>query len=66
MASTVAYYREYRIAIYSPGGHFAVITPPRSNAVINFGSKRPKSSVVEGPEICIQRAKIMIDDMIAE
>jgi hypothetical protein len=29
--------RTYRIAIYSPSPHFAVITPPGSNAVISLG-----------------------------
>jgi len=66
MASSIEYHIDYRIAIYSPGGHFAVITPPGSNAVINLGPKQPKSTVVEGAAVCLQRARAIIDALNAQ
>lgn len=63
MPSRVEHYRGYRIAIYSPTGHFAVVTPPGSNAVIEFGAQRPASSVVEGSDVCLDRAKAAVDSI---
>lgn len=63
MPSSVHEYRGYRIAIYSPNWHYAVVTPPGSNRVIEFGNERPTSSVVEGPDTCLIRAKAVIDGM---
>lgn len=63
MPSMVHEFRGYRIAIYSPNSHFAVVTPPGSNNVIRFGSKKPTSTVVEGPLVCVERAKALIEKL---
>ncbi len=57
MPSSVHEYREYRIAIYSPLWHYAVVTPAGSNRVIEFGNDEPTSSVDEGPDVCLTRAR---------
>ncbi|MGF9565081.1 hypothetical protein AAIH70_16325 [Neorhizobium sp. BT27B] len=64
MPSSVHEYRGYRIAIYSPSWHFAVVTPPGSNRVIVFGNEKPTASVVEGSEACLTRAEAVVDGMI--
>jgi hypothetical protein len=56
--------RRYRIAIYSPNWHYAVVTPPGRNRVIEFDEEKPTVSVVAGPDICLSRAKAFIDGMI--
>lgn len=60
MPSMVREYQGYRIAIYSPGGHFAVITAPGSNRVLDLKEMQPRSTVVEGPLACLQRAKALV------
>lgn len=66
MPSLVWEYRGYRIAIYSPISHFAVITPPGSNRIIDLGNRQPRATVVEGPLVCLERAKAAIDELLAE
>jgi hypothetical protein len=61
MPSRVEEHRGYRIAIYSPLNHYAVVTPPGGNAVIDFG-KPAVATVVEGADVCLVRAKTLIDD----
>jgi hypothetical protein len=46
MPSRIEIYRGYRVAVYSPIAHFAVLTPPGSNAVIDLGTRQPRSNVV--------------------
>jgi hypothetical protein len=58
MPSLVREYQGYRIAIYSPISHFAVITPPGSNRII----EQPRATVVEGPLVCLDRAKALSTD----
>lgn len=60
MPSMVCESDGYRIAIYSPGGHFAVITAPASNRVLDLKEKQPRSTVVEGPLVCLQRAEALV------
>lgn len=62
MPAIVREYKGYRIAIYSPSSHFAVITAPGSNRVLD---KQSRSTVVEGPLVCLDRAKALVDDLIA-
>jgi hypothetical protein len=50
----------YRISIYSPNDHFAVITGPGSNAVIDLKQNQPRSTVVEGASVCLDRAEKLI------
>jgi len=50
----------YRISIYSPNDHFAVITGPGSNAVIDWRENQPRSTVVEGAAVCLDRAEKLI------
>lgn len=64
MPSHVESYRDYRVAVYSPGGHFAVITAPGSNAVLDLKDRQPRSTVVEGADICLARAKTVVDRRI--
>jgi len=64
MPSSVHEYREYRIAIYSPLWHYAVVTPPGSNRVIEFGNDVPTASVVEGPDVCLARARAVVDQLV--
>jgi len=59
-------FQGYRITIYSPSGHFAVITPPGSNAVMQLGNRRPESTVVEGKLACLDRARALIVTMKSE
>ncbi len=66
MPAMVREYKGYRIAIYSPSSHFAVITAPGSNRVLDLQEKQPRSTVVEGPLVCMDRAKALVDDLIAE
>lgn len=54
------------IAIYSPISHFAVITPPGSNRVLNLRDQQPRATVVEGPLVCLDPAKAVVDGMVAE
>jgi hypothetical protein len=61
MPARVDTYKEYRIAIYSPGEHFAVVTPPGGNAVLAFRGGRPEASRLEEAEVCLERAKRAID-----
>lgn len=63
MPSIVEIYKGYRIAVYSPQGHYAVVTPPGGNAVIDFGSRRPTATIVEGAEICLERARALVDEL---
>lgn len=63
MPANVEQYKGYRIAIYSPGEHFAVVTPPGGNAVIDFVHGRPEASRLEGAEVCLERAKAAIDGL---
>jgi hypothetical protein len=56
-------YKGYRIVIYSPLDHKAVIMPPGRNAVMDFGDRQPSATVVEGLEVCLQRAKSLIDEL---
>jgi hypothetical protein len=58
-------FKGYRIAIYSPSSHFAVVTAPGSNRVLDLKEKEPRSTVVEGPLVCLDRAKALVDDLIA-
>jgi hypothetical protein len=62
MPSMVREYRQYRIAIYSPSDHFAVVTPPGGNSVIKFDGPA-RSGVVEGPLVCLARAQALIDGL---
>jgi len=64
MPSAVRDFRGYRIAIYSPSGHFAVITPPGSNRVIDLGEKQPRATIVEGPLVCLSRAEELIETLL--
>lgn len=66
MPSAVHEFNGYRIAIYSPLSHFAVITPPESNLVIDLGQRQPRSTVVEGPLVCLARAEALIEEFVAE
>ena len=65
MPAMVRDYKGYRIAIYSPSSHFAVITGPGSNRVLDFQEKQPRSTVVEGPLVCLDRAESSVDALIA-
>ncbi|TWF49494.1 hypothetical protein [Neorhizobium alkalisoli] len=66
MPSIVHEYKGYRIAIYSPSGHFAVICPPGSNRVIDFKERQPRATVVEGPLVCLERAQALVESLAAE
>ena len=66
MPSLVREYRGHRIAIYSPSDHFAVVTPPGGNRVIDFKGRQARSSVVEGPLVCLDRAQALIDGLLGE
>ncbi|TDK29912.1 hypothetical protein E2F50_22235 [Rhizobium deserti] len=50
----------YRVAIFSPGGHFGVVTPPGSNRVLDLGEMQPRSTVVKRPLVCLERAKAVV------
>lgn len=65
MPGTVHEYKGYRIAIYSPSSHFAVITAPGSNQLIDLQEKQPRSTVVEGPLVCLDRAEALVDALTA-
>ncbi len=65
MPAMVREYNGYRIAIYSPSSHFALITAPGSNRVLDLQEKQPRSTVVEGPLVCMDRAKTLVEDLIA-
>jgi len=64
MPATVHEYKGYRIAIYSPSSHFAVITAPGSNRVLDLQDKQPRSTVVEGPLVCLDQAEALVDALI--
>ena len=66
MPSMVHEYKGYRTAIYSPLSHFAVVTPPGYNSVIDVKDRQPQASVVEGPLHCLDRAQALVDTVIAE
>jgi hypothetical protein len=59
-------FKGYRIAIYSPLDHYAVITPPGGNAVIDFGDRRPTATASEGMAVCLERAKSLLDQLTME
>jgi hypothetical protein len=65
-SSHVEEYKGYRLAIYSPNDHYAVITAPGSNAAMDFGIRWPRSTVVEGAEKCLERAKALIDELTVD
>ncbi len=65
MPAMVREYKGYRVAIYSPSSHFAVITAPGSNRVLDLQEKQPRSTVIGGPLVCLDRAKGLVDDLIA-
>jgi hypothetical protein len=60
----VDHHRGYRIAIYSPNDHYAVITPPGSNAVLQLGEQVPRATVVEGLATCLERARQLIGGLV--
>jgi hypothetical protein len=60
LPSMVREFNGYRISIYSPNDHFAVITRAGSNAVIELKEKQPRSTVVEGASVCLSRAERLI------
>lgn len=64
MPSLVRKHQGYRIAIYRPICQFDVLTPPDSNRVIDRGGRQPRSTV-EGPLVCLERAKALVDELIA-
>lgn len=66
MPSIVRDFEGYRIAIYSPLGHFAVVTPPGSNRVVDLGERQPRSTVVEGPLVCLERAERLVAELVSE
>ena len=41
--------------------HFAVITPSGSKRVIDFKQAQPRSKVVEGAAVCLDRSKDLVD-----
>ncbi len=63
MPSIVREFKGYRIAIYSPNDHFAVICPPGSNRVIDFKERQPRATVVEGPLVCLERAQALVESL---
>lgn len=65
MPATVHEYKGHRIAIYSPSSHFAVITAPGSNRVIDLQERQPRSTGFEGPLVCLDRAEALGDALIA-
>jgi hypothetical protein len=65
MPAFVREFKGYRIAIYSPSSHFAVITGPGSNRVLDLQEKQPRSTAVEGPLVCLDRAESLVDALIA-
>lgn len=66
MPTMVREFEGYRVAIYSPGSHFAVITPPGSNQVIYLRERQPRATVVEGPLACLERAEALVKILIAD
>jgi hypothetical protein len=66
MPSMVHEFRGYRIAIYSPNSHVAVITSPGSNQVIHLGEDEPRATIVEGSLVCLERAKALVERLAAE
>jgi hypothetical protein len=64
MPAMVRDYRGYRIAIYSQSSHFAVITAPGSNRVLALGDREPRSTIVEGPLVCFDRAKVLVESFL--
>ncbi len=57
MPKRVEEYKGYRIAIYTPQDHYAVVTAPGRNAVIDFRSRRPTSTSQEGADACVHPAQ---------
>lgn len=66
MPTMVREFEGYRVAVYSPSSHFAVITPPGSNRVIDLKERQPRATVVEGPLACLERAEALVKVLIAE
>lgn len=66
MPSLVREYRGHRIAIYSPSDHFAVVTPPGGNGVMDFKGREARSSIAEGPLVWLDRAQALIDGLSGE
>ena len=64
MPKFVGHHRGYRIAIYSPNDHYAVVTSPGSNAVLQLGEQVPRATVVEGLATCLERARQLIDGLV--
>jgi len=64
LPSMVREFSGYRISIYSPNDHFAVITGPGSNAVIELKENQPRSTVVEGAYLCLNRAEELIKTLL--
>jgi hypothetical protein len=64
LPSMVREFNGYRISIYSPNDHYAVITGPGSNAVIDLKENQPRSTVVEGASVCLSRAEELIKTLL--
>ncbi|WP_105430247.1 hypothetical protein [Neorhizobium sp. T6_25] len=64
MPKFVDHHRGYRIAIYSPNDHYAVITPPGGNAVLQLREQVPRATLVEGLATCLERARQLIDGLV--
>lgn len=60
MPTIVREFEGYRVAIYSPGSRFAVITPPGSDRVIDLKERQPRATVVEGPLPRLERAEVLV------
>jgi hypothetical protein len=63
LPAAVTYHQGYRIAVYSPNDHFAVITAPGSNAVLQLGDRSPRATIVEGSTVCLDRALKLIEEL---
>jgi hypothetical protein len=59
-------FERYRVAVYSPSSHFAVITPLGSNRVIDLKERQPRATVGKGPLACLERAEALVKVLIAE
>jgi hypothetical protein len=42
------------------------MTPPGNNAVMNLGARIPRATAVEGADVCLERAKDLVDELTAE
>ena len=65
MPAHVEKYRGYRIAIYSPSDHHGVMTLPGSKSVMDLRDRIPRSTAAEGRDLCLQRAKVLIDELMS-